>query len=158
MLRRYIQAVASQLIDGVGGSPRTPGPKGPQAFVASNWKISPIFSVSRKRRTKKLFDELSSDERLQDPETVFWVQVFYPAIDTAIFQLQSRFEEQHLVSKMFNFLFLKYLLQLSDEDLGEAAHKVHDAYSSDINSDIVSEVRSFMRQFKEEIEGSNYLY
>jgi hypothetical protein len=80
---------------------------------------------------------------------------FYPAADTAIFQLQSRFEEQHLASKMFNFLFPKYLLQLSDEDLGEAAHKVHDAYSTDINSDIVSEVRSFRRQFKEEIEGSN---
>jgi hypothetical protein len=88
--------------------------------MASNWKISPNFSVSRKRRTKKLFDELSSDERLQDPESAFRVQVFfYPIIDTAIFQLQSRFEGQHLVSKMFSFLFPKHLLQLSDEGLGK---------------------------------------
>jgi hypothetical protein len=64
--------------------------------MASNWKISPNFSVSRKRRTKKLFFELSSDERHQDPESALKVQVFYPIIDTAIFQPQS-FEGQHLL-------------------------------------------------------------
>jgi hypothetical protein len=116
------------------------------------------FSVSRKRQTKELLDEVSSDERLQDPESVFRVQVFYPVVDTTVFQLQSRFEEQHLVSKIFSFLFPKYmlyLLQLSDEDLGKAAKKLHDAYSTDIDSDIVSEVRSFGPEFKKEIEGSN---
>jgi hypothetical protein len=45
-------------------------------IMASNWKISPNFSVSRKRRTKKLFDELSCDERRQNPESAFRYRFF----------------------------------------------------------------------------------
>jgi len=66
-------------------------------------------------------------------------------MDTAIFRLQSRFEGQKLVSEMFIFLFPKSLLQLSDKDLEVAANTLHDAYSDDISSDFVSEVRSFRR-------------
>jgi len=43
--------------------------------IATVWKIPSQFTVVRKRRTKRLFDELSNDERLQDPELAFKTQV-----------------------------------------------------------------------------------
>lgn len=75
------------------------------------------------RGTQKLFDELSNDERLHDPELAFKTQVFLSIIDTALFYLQSRFEGQHLVSSSFSLLYPKPLLQLSDADLNSAAQK-----------------------------------
>jgi len=44
--------------------------------IATVWKIPSQFTVVRKRRTKRLFDELSNDERLQDHELAFKTQVF----------------------------------------------------------------------------------
>ena len=101
-----------------------------------------------------MFDELSNDERLQDPQLAFKTQVFLPIIDTALFQLQSRFEGQHLVSGSFSFLYPKALLQLSDAELNSAAQKFQETYSADIDSDFVAEVRSFRREFRGEIEAS----
>ena len=67
-----------------------------------------------------MFDEMSNDERLQDS---FQNTSFLPIIDTALFQLQSRFECLHLVSGSFSFFCPKSLLQLSDADLNLAAQK-----------------------------------
>jgi len=41
--------------------------------IATVWKIPSQFTVVRKRRTtaQRLLDELSNDERLQDPELAF---------------------------------------------------------------------------------------
>jgi hypothetical protein len=122
--------------------------------MSAVWKIPPQFYVGRKRRRMKFFDELSNDERLQDPELAFKTHVFFPIIDTAMFQLQSRFEGQHLVSGIFSFLYPKSLLQLSDEDLESAAQKLQETYSADISSDLVSQLRSFRREFRQEIEGT----
>ena len=88
------------------------------------------------------------------PKLAFKTQVFLPIINTALFQLQSRFEDQHLVSGSFSFLYPKYLLQLSDADLNSAAQKFQETYSADIDSDFVAEVRFFRREFWGEIEAS----
>jgi len=45
--------------------------------IATVWKIPSQFTVVRTRRTKSLFDELSNDERLQDPELAFKTQVYH---------------------------------------------------------------------------------
>ena len=45
--------------------------------IATIWKkITTKFTVARKRYTKKFFDELNSDERLQDPELSFKTHIF----------------------------------------------------------------------------------
>lgn len=67
-------------------------------------------------------------------------------------ELKSRFQGQRLVSSEFSFLYLKYLLHLSDVDLELAATKLQQTYSSDIGLDFVSEVRSFRREFSKELE------
>jgi hypothetical protein len=108
-------------------------------FSYSNSLEDPItIYCCQKEAHKKLFDELSNDERLDDPQLAFKTQVFWPIIDTALFQLQSRFEGQHLVSGSFSFLYPKSLLQLSDADLNSAAQKFQETYSGDIDSDFVA--------------------
>jgi len=77
-----------------------------------------------------------------------------PIIDTALFQLQSRFEGLRLVSGSFSFFYPKSVLQLSDADLNSAAQKVQETYSADIDSDFVAELRSFRCEFRGEIETS----
>ena len=120
--------------------------------LASVWKIAPHFTVARKRRTKKFFDELSSDQRLQDPEMAFKVHVFYNIVDTAASQLQSRFVGQRLVTELFSFLFPSSLLQLSDADLELAAAKLQQKYFEDIGPNFVSELRSFRCSFCVELQ------
>jgi hypothetical protein len=122
--------------------------------ISAIWKIAPQFHVVRKRRTKKFFDELNSDERLQDPELAFKSHVFFAIVDTAMAQLKSRFEGQRLVSAAFSFLYPKSLLNLSDIDLELAATKLQQTYSSDIGPNFMSEVRSFRREFSKELEAT----
>ena len=46
--------------------------------TATIWKITPKFTVARKRYTKKFFDELNSDDqRLQDPELSVKTHIFW---------------------------------------------------------------------------------
>uniref|UniRef100_A0A6M2DXZ6 Putative secreted protein n=1 Tax=Xenopsylla cheopis TaxID=163159 RepID=A0A6M2DXZ6_XENCH len=43
--------------------------------VAAKWSITPEFSKTRQRKIKRHFDELCEDERLQDPESLFKVNI-----------------------------------------------------------------------------------
>ncbi|KAK9882001.1 hypothetical protein WA026_018852 [Henosepilachna vigintioctopunctata] len=52
--------------------------------VAEKWSINPEFSKTRQRRVKRYFDELSEDDRLQDPESLFKVNIFYRVLDIII--------------------------------------------------------------------------
>ena len=73
--------------------------------LADSWKISTEFGSSRKRTINKLFDELASDKRIEDPKKAFQVNVFYAAIDTAIMQTNELFVGQKSVEEVFSFLF-----------------------------------------------------
>ena len=56
------------------------------------------------------------------------------------------------MSATFSFLYAKCLLHLSDVDLQVAATKLQKTYSSDIGPNLLSEVRSFRREFSKELE------
>jgi len=73
-------------------------------------------------------------------------------MDTTIFQLQSRFEGHHLVSK--SFYSQDVCWTLSDNDLEIAVNGLQNAYSDDFGSNIVSKLRSFRREFNTEIAAS----
>jgi hypothetical protein len=49
---------------------------------------------------------------------------FFASVNTAMAELKSRFQGQRLVFSEFSFLYLKYLLHLSDVDLELAATKL----------------------------------
>ena len=74
---------------------------------AKEWNIPCNFKESRKRKTKKHFDEISSDERLEDPEKRFRVNILYDVLGVAINQLKSRFEGQSFVTDVFSFIFFE---------------------------------------------------
>ena len=56
------------------------------------------------------------------------------------------------MSATFSFLYAKCLPHLSDVDLQVAATKLQKTYSSDIGPNLLSEVRSFRREFSKELE------
>lgn len=119
--------------------------------LAAEWGVSCQFTQQRVKRTKKFFDELASDQRLQDPEAAFKVHVFYAIVDTALSQLNSRFQGQNLVCDTFSFLQPAKLLELSDSDLELAARKLQEEYKHDVGIDFPSELRSFRREFRSEL-------
>ena len=120
--------------------------------MSSSWGIKPEFTEKRQRRTKTFHDELSSDCRLTDPMQAFKVDVFYKLVDVAINQLEWRFEGQRNVADLFKFLFPDVLLKLPDAQLETEAQSLQMAYSADLGEALVSEVRSFRREFRQEIE------
>lgn len=82
--------------------------------LASGWGFSCQFIQLRVKRPPKSFDELASDQRVQDPEAAFKVHVFYAVVDTALSHLHSRVQGQKLVCDTFSFLQPAKLLELSD--------------------------------------------
>jgi len=66
--------------------------------------------------------------------------------------LEWRFEGQQNVADLFKFLFPDVLLKLPDAQLETEAQSLQMAYSADLGEALVSEVRSFRREFRQEIE------
>lgn len=60
-------------------------------IITVKWYINPEFPKTRQRKVKRHFDEICEDERLQDPESLFKVNVFYRVLDIIINQLRSHF-------------------------------------------------------------------
>ena len=118
--------------------------------IAKEWNIPCNFKESRKRKTKKHFDEISSDERLEGPEKRFRVNVFYNLLGVAINQLKSRFEGQSFVTDVFSFIFPRNLIKLEDKELASRVSKFLATYGSDIHEDpdIAGDLESEIRQFK----------
>lgn len=99
-----------------------------------------------------MHDELSIDCRLTDPTQAFKVNIFYKLVDIAINQLECRFEGQQQVARLFSFLFPDAMLRLTNTELEEQATNLKKAYVSDFGDDLVSEVRSFRREFQAELK------
>ena len=114
--------------------------------------MPPHFTETRQRRTKEFHDELSSDTRLVDPMRAFQVEVFYKLVDMALNQLKGRFEGHQQVASAFNFLFPQNLMLLTDMELEAQAKSLQMLYASDLQPDLVSEVRSFRREFRTELK------
>ena len=90
---------------------------------------------------------------LKTRKKTFKVHTFYPILhDTAVGQLASRFEGQQLVTQNFSFLIPRNMSQLSDEELEESAKKLIQTYNGDLGEDLVTEVRSFRRQYLKELQ------
>ena len=81
-----------------------------------------------------------------------WTCSTIKLVDVAINQLEWRFEGQRNVADLFKFLFPDVLLKLPDAQLETEAQNLQMAYSADLGEALVSEVRSFRREFRQEIE------
>ena len=100
--------------------------------VAKDWKLQCTFKNVCTCPDKKHFDEISSDERLQDKERKFQVHVFYKIVDVALGQLDQRFIGQSLVSQMFVFIQPWNLIKFSNKQLSAHVDKIPKVYGRDM--------------------------
>jgi hypothetical protein len=123
--------------------------------VAEKWSINPEFSKTRQRKVKRHFDELCEDERLQDPESLFKVNIFYRVLDIIINQLKSRFLPMNEIVSNFSVLQPATLQNLNDTDLLKKALEFVEIYKKDISESFAREILSFRSTFRDEIEKSS---
>ena len=95
---------------------------------------------------------MSSSTNSVDAEHSFKVNVFYPTIDIALYELKNRFEGQNYVMKLFSFLLPSNLAKSSPEEIECFTKRVIEQYSTDFSDDLVFEIRSFSAEFKSEKE------
>ena len=57
-----------------------------------------------------------------------------------------------MVTQNFSFLIPQNMCQLRDEELEESTNKLIKTYNGDLGEDLVTEVRSFRRQFLKELQ------
>ena len=100
------------------------GPRAVDLGVVEKWSINPEYPKGHQRKVKRYFYEIFEDDRLQDPESLFKVNVFYSVLDIIINQLRSHFHE--IVSDF------SVLQNLNDADLLEKAFEFVDLYKKDI--------------------------
>lgn len=78
-----------------------------EAIVLFNaWNIKPEYVSKRKRHTKKHYDEITEDQRLQNPEDNYRVNVYISTIDITfncviIFAVLSRIFKRLCTKKKF---------------------------------------------------------
>lgn len=123
--------------------------------IATKWSINPEFPKTRQRKVKRHFDEICEDERLQDPESLFKVNVFYRVLDIIINQLRSRFLGMNEIVSNFSVLQPATLQNLNDTDLLEKALAFVHLYKEDISISFCKEILSFRSSFRHEIETSS---
>ena len=92
--------------------------------LATSWGISPNFRQMRGRKRKRHFDELASDERLDDAVQRFKVTVFFSIVDTATLQLKERFVGFSFICSTFSFLFPVNLTKATNSELEKCVENV----------------------------------
>ncbi|XP_022162276.1 uncharacterized protein LOC111028055 [Myzus persicae] len=85
--------------------------------LCHTWDISITKPTTRRIYSKQYCGEIQGDRRLDVPEEEFCIAIFYPLIDTALFQLRDRFKGLHSVSRNFEFLLPQNIVTMKDEIL-----------------------------------------
>ena len=88
-----------------------------------------------------MFDELTTDERLHNPEERFLATVFFKIVNLIYSQLNSRFSGHSLVCSLFSFLFPITLCSSSNLDIENAVIDLLKSYTKDFSHELSAEVR-----------------
>ncbi|GFY35573.1 hypothetical protein TNCV_196731 [Trichonephila clavipes] len=67
---------------------KKPGVKVEAMGLAKKWGITPEFETKRHRKVRQFFDYFNADEKLQDRERLFEVDVFKANVDVITTQLK----------------------------------------------------------------------
>ncbi len=119
--------------------------------IALSWNITPSFQQSR----RYFFSNQRYINDISEPSDFFKINVFYRTIDVSLTELRVRFEGQNLVCSLFNFLYPYNLKAAKIEDIEHSVASVLKSYPNDFTNDLVDEVRSFAREFKDEVADSS---
>ncbi|CAH1987577.1 unnamed protein product [Acanthoscelides obtectus] len=120
--------------------------------LAKEWGVTTVFKNSRRKITKRFFDELSQDERISDPESYFKVNVYYCCLDILISQTKERFQSLCDLSSMFEILQPEKLLSSSNEEILIASGKLSVKYSKDISVNLCDQLKALKTCLKSEIQ------
>ncbi|GFX40451.1 hypothetical protein TNCV_1412611 [Trichonephila clavipes] len=77
---------------------------------AKKWGSTPEFEKKRHRKGRQFFDYFNADEKLQDRERLFEVDVFKANVDVSTTEFKNRFESMNGVYKSFSFLSPKNIV------------------------------------------------
>lgn len=105
-----------------------------------SWKIPFNFNCKRERFAVRYHEEVDSDRRLSITEDNFKVKVFYPALDTALFELKERFKGLKTISDEFSFLKPINLTTIEEPIIIKASYDLHIKYKNELSSDITNQL------------------
>lgn len=110
--------------------------------IAKQWRVAPVFKNKRRRIVKRFFDEMAKDERIDDSETYFKINVFYQCLDIFISQLEQRFQSLFKINASFKILQPKNIISLPEEILKSKALKLVNKYRTDLSDDFCNQLIS----------------
>lgn len=108
----------------------------------NKWNIPIQKIIHRRVYSKRVFDDVDGDRRLDISEDNLRVVVFLPVIDTAIVQLKERFIGLYEVTNKFNFLVPQNIINYSEDDIIKASYDFQLFYKSDITTDLTRQMLS----------------
>nr|CAI5869191.1 unnamed protein product [Callosobruchus analis] len=120
--------------------------------LAKEWGVTTVFKNSRRKITKRFFDELSQDERISDPESYFKVNVYYCCLHILISQTKERFQSLCNLSSIFEILQPEKLLSSSSEEILNASGKLSAKYSKDISLNLCGQLKALKTCLNSEIK------
>ncbi|KAL4132018.1 hypothetical protein QTP88_009239 [Uroleucon formosanum] len=116
--------------------------------LCHKWGISTTKSTTRKIYSKKYCGEIQGDKRLDVPEEKFRIAIFYPLIDTALFQLCNRFKGLHSVSRNFEFLLPQNIVTMKESEIDKSCYDFISFYNNDVTSDLIRQLISLKEFIK----------
>ncbi|XP_029343946.1 zinc finger MYM-type protein 1-like [Acyrthosiphon pisum] len=121
---------------------------GSASELCHKWGISTTKPTTRKIYSKQYCGEIQGDRRLDVPEEKFCIAIFYPLIDTALFQLRDRFKGLHSVSRNFEFLLPQNIVTMKESDIVKSCYDFISFYNNDVTSDLIRQLISLKEFIK----------
>ncbi|GFV92882.1 uncharacterized protein TNCV_1692751 [Trichonephila clavipes] len=119
--------------------------------LAKKWGITPEFEKKRHRKVRQFFGDFNADEKLQDRERLFEVDVFKSNVDVITTQLKNRFESMNGIYKSFSFLSPKNIVSTTNDLLYNEASNLQKVYTLDLSSELPSQIMSLKAIFSEDL-------
>ncbi|GFU21610.1 uncharacterized protein TNCV_3828011 [Trichonephila clavipes] len=119
--------------------------------LAKKWGITPDFEKKRHRKVRQFFDDFNGDEKLQDRERLFEVDVFKANVDVITTQLKNRFESMNDIYNSFSFLSPKNIVTTTNDLLYNEASNLQKVYSLDLSSEFPNQIMSLKAVFREDL-------
>ncbi|GFW82918.1 uncharacterized protein TNCV_2209701 [Trichonephila clavipes] len=117
--------------------------------------ISPRSLKKRDRKVRQFFDDFNADEKLQDRERLFDLDVFKANVDVITTQLKNRFESMNGIYKSFNFLSPKNIVSTTNDLLYNEASYLQKVYSLDLSSEFPNQIMSLKAVFSADLTKLN---
>ncbi|GFT71830.1 uncharacterized protein TNCV_4588831 [Trichonephila clavipes] len=117
--------------------------------LAKEWGITPEFEKKR-QKVRQFFDDFNADEKLQDRERLYEVDVFKANVDVITTQLKNRFERMNGIYKSFGILSPKNIVSTTNDLLYNEASNLQKVYSLDLSSEFPNQIMSLKAVFSED--------